>query len=80
MENFLVRHTIPMPDSDEPIRRHYSLPAKSYDEALAVAHKFDDGDKPFTIVEVIGHVVDGWPVFDLGHRDMESLGATRPSR
>jgi hypothetical protein len=65
VENFLIRHTIPMPTGQEPLRRHYSVETSSKAAAQEIAYKIDDGDKAGTIVEVIGHVVNGWPVYDL---------------
>jgi hypothetical protein len=65
METFLIRHTIPMPRGEEPLRRHYSTEANSKESALEVAYKIDDGTAPGTVVEVIGHVVNGWPDYDL---------------
>jgi hypothetical protein len=66
MENFLIRHTIPMPSGQEPLRRHYSLETSSKTAALKAAYRIDDGDKANTIVEVIAHVGNGgWPVYDL---------------
>jgi hypothetical protein len=64
VEKFLIRHTIPMPSGQEPLKRHYSVETTSRAAAQKIAYKIDDGDKPFTLVEVIGHVVNGWPVYD----------------
>ncbi len=66
MESFLIRHTIPMPAGQEPLRRHYSVKTISKAVALEIAYRIDDGDKTGTIVEVIGHVgAGGWPIYDL---------------
>lgn len=65
METFLIRHTIRMPAGEEPLRRHYTTEAVSKEAALELGCKVDDGSATGTVVEAIGHVVAGWPVYDL---------------
>jgi hypothetical protein len=65
MENFLIRHTIRMPPGQEPLMRHYSVETSSKAAALRIAFKIDDGNRLGTKVEVVGHVVNRWPSYDI---------------